>query len=173
MGLFSNLSKAVEDLKPIGDFEFKDGSYQFQIDDITVKTYGDESKMPGQTGISVKLLCLDGDNEDMIGMTYTDFLRVPDDELQGSTAEFFGRVLKSHFMWFGVPESVLDADEFDPEDEDQTSEIIGAIGLGTIKTNKKGFQNLTAFELEEDSGEKVATNSADGSTDDELSDVKW
>ena len=171
MGLFSNLSKAVEDLKPIGDFEFKDGSYQFQIDDITVKTYGDESKMPGQTGISVKLLCLDGDNEDMIGMTYTDFLRVPDDELQGSTAEFFGRVLKSHFMWFGVPESVLDADEFDPEDEDQTSEIIGAIGLGTIKTNKKGFQNLTAFELEEEQ-ELVAASSEDGSTEDVLSD-KW
>lgn len=170
MGLFSKLSTAPADLKPIGDFEFLDGSYQFQIEDITSKVYDDTSKMPGQTGISVKLTVLDGDNEEMVGMTYTDFLRVPDPELQGDkTAEFFGRTLKAHLLWYGVPEDVIDADEFDIEDQDQIDQLIGTIGLGTVKTNKKGFQNLTSFEAEE--GESFNATAKDGSSEDELTDT--
>lgn len=166
MGLFDKLGTPVEDIPT--SYEIKDGGYQFQIEDMTVKVFDDDhATMPGQTAIMVKLMIIDGDNETEIGKTFTDFLRIPDPDLQGKTAAFYASNLKAHLLQFGVPEGVLE--DFDPEDEDHKALIVGAVGTGSLKTNNKGFQNLSSFERDDDTSELVTTSaSADGDPSDKL-----
>lgn len=153
MGLFGNISQQVEDIET--DPNVAPGTHKFEVTDVAVKTYGEDSKMPGQSALLIKLTVIDSDDDNQIGKEFTDFLRIPDEELQEKW-KTFASIMKSHLLWYGIPESVMA--DFDPEDEEHKDSLIGTIGTGTIRKNGT-FVNLVSFEVEEESG--VSTLSAE------------
>lgn len=163
MGLFDDIETNVEDIQVDG--KLPDDTYDFQITDVTVKEFADDHKtMGGQTAIFVELTVV-GDSENgadskYVGETYTQFLRKPNQALQGDGKtgwRMYAQILKQNLLSFGVPESMLGT--WDPEAD--SADIIGLEGRGTLKTSKKNsdYQNLFNFTLTETSG--VSTISAE------------
>lgn len=150
MGLFDNISTAVEDIQT--GVRIKPGPYEFQMSDVTYLEFGDDhEKMPNQSAVVFKLTVIDGE-ESEIGKDYSAFCRIPNEEEQGDKAAMFASILKQNMLQFGIPESKLGS--WNPEDQDDLDALIGITGTGTIKVNKKNsdFDNLYNFKLTEESG---------------------
>lgn len=153
MGAFSGLSKPVEEIETSS--RVKQGAYTFQITDVTHLEFGsDHATMADQEAVIFELTIIDGDNEDQFGKKFTSFNRYPNEEVQGADkAEMFGSILKQAMLQFGIPESKLE--DWDPENPDDVDAILGIVGTGQIKVNKKNkdYDNLYNFKIvEEESG---------------------
>ena len=147
--MWDGIDESVEDLST--DFNPKAGTYEFQLEDIVVKDdFKEESKMHGQTAFIFKFQIIDGQASE-IGKAFDDFLRKPDKSLQGDNAIKFASILKSHLLWYGVPESALNSGTFNLFNEEDRDSLIGLTGKGTLKKNGD-FINLTSFSVAEESG---------------------
>lgn len=146
----------VEDVEAVEtefDFNPKPGTYEFQLNDIVVKSdFNEDSKMHGQTAFIFKFEVIGAEdgNEDQVGKTFDDFLRKPDKNLQGEKWKTFASVLKRHLLWFGVPEHLINERKFSLYNEEHRDSLIGLFGKGTL-TKKGDFLNLTSFAVQEDS----------------------
>ena len=145
--MWDNIDENIEDIST--DFNPLPGTYEFQLEDIVVKDdFGSESKMHGQTAFIFKFQIIDGQTSE-IGKSFDDFLRLPDKNLQGDKAVKFASILKSHLLWYGVPESQIA--HFNLLNEADRDSLIGLTGRGTLKKNGD-FLNLSSFSVAEESG---------------------
>ena len=145
MGLFDDQSADVESI--VVGFNVPAGDYEFEITGVELKSFS-EGKLAEQQALIVELTVVNECDEE--GMTFDHFLVIPNERKQDNKAVRRNRGnLKGALLWYGIPESRLNA--WDPTDEDHKDMIIGKRGLGVLKQNG-AFTNLTSFQLTEESG---------------------
>lgn len=154
-GLFGDIETDVEDIEVgLTKHRVKPGGYEFQITDVTFLEFDENhAKFPNQAAVIFELTVTDGDHDDEIGNTYSAFCFKPNAAEQGEEkAKMYASILKQNMLQFGIPESRLA--KWDPENPNDVDAIMGLVGTGQIKQNKKNpdFDNLWNFELTEESG---------------------
>ncbi len=140
MGILDDyLDPDVIDDEPVGYDKPKDGTYEFEIGDAGIRKWNKNGKEFHSFVIDYYLT--DPDDPDRDIPKASDFLTLPDDETDPedyTQAEKIAlRTLRDRFLTLGFEKS-----QFKSIDRD---DLVGLTGVLTLKTNAKGYQNVTQF----------------------------
>jgi hypothetical protein len=140
MGILDDyLDPDVIDDEPVGFDKPKDGTYEFEIGDASIKKW--ENKKGEHTSFVIDYYLTDPDDPDRDIPKASDFLTLPDgdtDPEDYTTAEKIAlRTLRDRYLALGFARE--DFGSIERED------LIGLTGTLTLKTGAKGYQNITQF----------------------------
>lgn len=118
----------------------KDGTYEFEIGDAGIRKWTDK-KSNDKHSFVIDYYLTDPDDPDRSVPKASDFLTLPDDDTDPedyTQAEKIAlRTLRDRFLALG-----FDRSEFKNIDRD---DLVGLTGVLTLKTNARGYQNVSAF----------------------------
>lgn len=141
MGILDDyLDPDVIDDEPVGFDKPKDGTYEFEVGDASIKKW--EKKGVERHSFVIDYYLTDPDDPDRSVPKASDFLTLPDEDTDPedyTTAEKIAlRTLRDRFTAFGFERS-----EFKTIDRD---DLVGLTGVLTLKTSpKSGYQNIVEF----------------------------
>lgn len=153
MGILDDyLDPDVIDDKPLDSYDKpKDGTYEFEIGDASIKKWIDKRGNDKHSFV-IDYYLTDPDDPDSDVPKASDFLTLPDDDTDPedyTQAEKIAlRTLRDRFTALG-----FEREQFKSIDRD---DLVGLTGVLTLKTNAKGYQNVSQF-----SSDEVAEKSLD------------
>lgn len=144
MGILDDyLDPDVIDDEAVGYDKPKDGTYEFEIGDAHIQKW--EKKGVEHHSFVIDYYLTDPDDPDRDIPKASDFLTLPDDEKDPedyTTAEKIAlRTLRDRFLALG-----FDKSEFKNIDRE---DLVGLTGILTLKTNAKGYQNVSQFSADD------------------------
>ena len=140
MGILDDyLDPDVIDDEAVGYDKPKDGTYEFEIGDAGIRKW--ENKKGEHHSFVIDYYLTDPDDSDRDIPKASDFLTLPEEDTDPedyTTAEKIAlRTLRDRFLTLGFERS-----EFKNIDRE---DLVGLTGVLTLKTNAKGYQNITQF----------------------------
>lgn len=144
MGILDDyLDPDVIDDEPVGFDKPKDGTYEFEIGDAGIRKW--ENKKGEHVSFVIDYYLTDPDDPDRDVPKASDFLTLPEEDKDPedyTQAEKIAlRTLRDRFTALG-----FDRSEFKNIDRE---DLVGLTGVLTLKTNAKGYQNVTQFSSDE------------------------
>lgn len=144
MGILDDyLDPDVIDDEPAGFEKPPDGTYEFEIGDAGIKHW--EDKKGEYNSFVIDYYLTDPDDPDRDVPKASDFLTLPDEDADPEDytqqEKRNLRTLRDRFLALGFERS-----QFKTIDRD---DLVGLTGTFTLKTNAKGFQNISDFAADE------------------------